>query len=138
MYDILQKTDRAAMYSSLELRSPFLSSAVAEYALTLPHHLLFRDQLGKRVLRQVAKSYLSDRTITRKKHGFPLPVSQLIRNDLRAVVDEVLIDRSNPMYQFLNFVRVESCWKEHTINGRDAGKALWALFMLAAFCRKQF
>jgi len=137
-YDILQKADRASMCASLELRSPFLSSGVAEYALRLPHELLFKAQTGKRVLRQLATAYLSERTIARKKHGFPLPVSHLIRHDLRPVVEESLGDRSNPMYQFLRFDVVDSCWQAHANGRRDFGKAIWALFMLAAFCRKQF
>ena len=137
-YDILQKTDRASMYSSLEVRSPFLSRTVANYALTLPHSLMLKGRTGKRILKRVAKSYLPANTIGRKKHGFALPVSNLIRNDLRDVVDATLQDRSNPMYQYLRFSDVKNYMQQHHTEKIDLGKKIWALFMLAAYCKKQF
>jgi asparagine synthase (glutamine-hydrolysing) len=137
-YDILQKTDRASMYSGLEVRNPFLSNTVANYALTLPHSALFKGFSGKRILKRVAESYLPASTIARKKHGFALPVSDLIRNDLRGEVSAMLTDNSNSMYQFLHFGEIQKYLQLHNSEKIDLGKKIWALFMLAAFCKKQF
>lgn len=136
--DILQKIDRASMYSSLEVRSPFLSRTVADYALTLPHSALLKGFRGKQILKRVAESYLPAGVIDRKKHGFALPVSDLIRNELRDVLETTLGDRSNPMYQFLRFREVNNYLQQHQLGKRDQGKKIWAVFMLAAFCKKQF
>jgi asparagine synthase (glutamine-hydrolysing) len=136
--DILQKIDRASMYNSLEVRSPFLSSQVVEYALTLPYSALFSGYAGKRLLRRVAGSYLSEETISRKKHGFPLPVSILIKGDLRDIVESTLINKSNPMYEYINFESVDAFWSQHMSGRRNFGKPIWALFMLAAFFRNLF
>ncbi len=136
--NILQKTDRASMYNSLEVRAPFLSSNVANYALSLPHSALLRGTTGKRILRSVAESYLPATIIARRKHGFALPVSTLVKGDLRDTVETVLMDSENPIYEHLHRSRVKEYWDQHTSGKRDYGKKIWALFMLAAFSRNVF
>ena len=136
--DILQKMDRASMYASLEVRNPYLSTAVSDYALSLPTQTLFKGITGKRILRSLASTYLQQHTITRRKHGFGLPVSALLRSDLRELAEAVLLDASNSMYQYIEFETVSGWWAQHTSNKRDRGKALWALLMLAGFFRNQF
>ena len=136
--DILQKTDRSSMYSSLEVRSPFLSSPVVESALKLPHSLLFKGGTGKLILKQLAKVYLPKSVIYKKKHGFALPVSDLLRRDLRPIVEEILLNKTNPMYQFIHYDRVNLHWQNHLSEKRDSGKTIWGLLMLAAFFKNQF
>ncbi len=136
--DILQKMDRASMYVSLEVRSPYLSVPVADYALTLPIDALFRGLTGKRVLRRLGRDYLPPQIITRRKHGFALPVSALLRSDLRDLADATLLDSSNAMYEHVSFETVSELWTQHCDKKRDYGKSLWALLMMAAFFRNQF
>jgi hypothetical protein len=62
----------------------------------------------------------------------------LIRHDLREVVAATLRDKSNPMYQYLRFSETEQYLQQHNSGKSDFGKKIWALFMLAAFCKKQF
>lgn len=133
--NILKKVDRASMYSSLEVRAPFLSSAVADFALSLPHSCLYKGQTGKQILRSVARQYLPTTVMKRKKHGFPLPVTALIRGDLRDIVETTLLAPDNPMYEFIRQDEVQRYWLQHTSHKADHGKKLWALFMLAAFFR---
>jgi len=137
-HDILTKMDRASMYASLEVRSPFLSNAVSDYAMSLPVNLLLRGGKGKYILGEVAQQYLPAPTIARKKHGFALPVSALLRTDLRDLAKTILLDRANPMYEHIEYDVVQSWWTRHVDAGRDHGKSLWALLMLAAFYRNHF
>jgi asparagine synthase (glutamine-hydrolysing) len=134
-HDILTKMDRASMYASLEVRSPFLSNAVSDMALSLPFDLLLRGGQGKYILRRAARDYLPEETISRKKHGFALPVSALLRSDLRDVAGSILLDSANAMYGLIDHDVVRTLWKQHVDSGRDNGKSLWALVMLAAFFR---
>jgi len=136
--DILQKMDRASMYVSLEVRSPYLSNSVADFALSLPMRALFRGMTGKRILRDVARSYLPQHTISRGKHGFGLPVAALLRGELQDVAAPILLDSSNAMYAYIDFATVDAWWAQHANSQRDRGKALWSLLMLAAFFRNQF
>ncbi|MDJ0905632.1 MAG: asparagine synthase (glutamine-hydrolyzing) [Woeseiaceae bacterium] len=137
-HDILTKMDRASMCVSLEVRSPFLANDVADIALRLPHETLLQGRDGKLVLRRIAASYLPDTTIARKKHGFALPVAALLRGDLRDLAAAILLDRANPMYAHVDHATVDAWWRAHVDRGRDHGKRLWALLMLAAFYRNQF
>jgi len=136
--DILQKTDRASMQHSFEVRSPFLTTHVADYALTLPHASLMKRLQGKHILKQVACAYLPKNIVFRKKHGFASPVSVLIKQDFREVVEAVLMDKTNPMYAYLHFDQVNLYWQQHVLGHRDLGKSIWSLFMLAAFFNNQF
>ena len=136
-HDILTKMDRASMYVSLEVRSPFLANDVADTALGLPHELLLRRRKGKLILRQLAARYLPEMPIARKKHGFALPVSALLRGDLKDLASGILFDAANPMYEHVNRETVDAWWRAHVDGGKDHGKRLWALLMLAAFCRNQ-
>lgn len=136
--DILQKMDRAAMHVSLEVRSPFLSAAVSEFALQLPVAESFYRSQGKRILRAVAAKYLDHATINRPKHGFALPVSELLRGDLRDLAEPILLDGANPMYEHIRRDAVSALWSSHVNDARDHGKSLWALLMMAAFFRNHF
>ena len=136
--DILQKMDRASMKVSLEVRSPYLSNAVSDFALSLPVAALLKGSKGKRILRDVARSYLPDEIIDRRKHGFALPVSALLRSDLREAAEATLLDSSNGMYELIRHDVVQSWWSQHSSGDRDNGKALLALLMMAAFFRNQF
>ena len=126
------------MYNSLEVRSPFLASDVAQFALRLPPQLLFHGGKGKIILRRVAESYLPQQTIKRRKHGFAMPVASMLREDFRDSVEPVLLDRGNPAWELLRYGEARRRWDEHVAGRRDHGKALWALFMLAVFCRRHF
>jgi len=137
-HDILTKMDRASMYASLEVRSPFLSNVVSDYALSLPINLLMRGGKGKFILGEMARSYLPASTVARKKHGFALPVSALLRTDLRDLASGILLDPSNAMYEHIDYDIVQTWWTLHVDAGRDFGKSLWALLMLGAFYRNHF
>jgi len=136
--DILQKMDRASMYNSLEVRSPYLSNQIADFALSLPMNFLLKGMTEKFVLREIGGRYLPEQTVERRKHGFGLPVSELLRSDLRELAESILLDSSNPMYQYINLEHVSGWWSQHTRKKRDHGKSLWCLLMMAAFFRNQF
>jgi len=72
--DILTKVDRMSMAESLEVRSPFLDSTLASYALALPAHLKVHGQVGKWVLRTALEARLPAAVLRAPKRGFSLPV----------------------------------------------------------------
>ncbi len=126
------------MHVSLEVRSPYLATAVSDFALSLPVAASFQGMTGKRILRTVAAKYLDDKTINRRKHGFALPVASLLRDELREIAESVLLDGANPMYEYIHHDQTRQLWSQHASNRHDHGKSLWALLWLAAFFRNQF
>jgi asparagine synthase (glutamine-hydrolysing) len=130
--DILTKTDRASMLNSLEVRSPFLSRALAEYACPLPTRLKLRGREKKYILKRLACRYLPERIAYRKKHGFAVPIGRLIRTLFWTQCRDVLMSTSNPVAGWFSRSTIEELLSEHAAGRNDHGKKLWALYIL--FC----
>ena len=81
LYDILQKADRMSMANSLELRVPFLDKEMLELAVQIPTRYRAWDEVTKRALRGAALSKIPERTANKKKLGFPVPLSDWLRED---------------------------------------------------------
>ncbi len=90
--DINAKVDIASMTHSLEVRCPFLDTAVIELAARLPGRMLARVR-GKYLLRRAARKVLPARTRWRIKRGFALPLERWMRRDLREMTHDVLFDK---------------------------------------------
>ncbi len=90
--DINTKVDIAAMAHSLEVRCPFLDTAVVEFASRLPRHMLMRWR-GKHLLRRAVRDIVPSAIVRRHKQGFGLPLRRWMREDLGPLVHDVLLDR---------------------------------------------
>jgi len=90
--DINAKIDIASMTHALEVRCPFLDTAVIEFAARLPSRMLMRLR-GKYLLRRATRRLLPRRTRHRVKQGFALPLERWMRRDLRELTRDVLLDR---------------------------------------------
>lgn len=130
--DILTKTDRASMFNSLEVRTPFLDRNVAEFACALPTSFKLRGRTRKYVLKQVARRYLPAEIVDRKKHGFAVPIGELIRTLFWERCCDVLLSRSNPVADWFERPAIVNLLAQHQSRRRDHGKKLWALFVLFA------
>ena len=128
--DILTKTDRAAMLNGMEVRAPFLDRAFADQAMALPLRMKLRGRTGKWALKQVARCYLPERIVTRRKHGFGVPIGGLLRTVLRARCEDTVLSRGNPAAAWFRRAELERLLAEHMAGTRDHGKRLWALHML--------
>jgi asparagine synthase (glutamine-hydrolysing) len=128
--DILMKSDRASMLNSLELRAPFLDRALAEYAMALPTRLKLRGRERKYLLKRVALRHLPPAIVHRKKHGFAVPIGELIRTPLLARVGDTLLSRRHPLADWFERAVLERLLDEHRRGRRDHGKKLWALYVL--------
>lgn len=130
--DILHKTDRAAMFNSLEVRAPFLHRPLAEFAAALPASLKIRNGSGKHILKQVARHYLPASVIERKKHGFAVPIGTLLRGPFRERLQDTLHSPSNPAAAWFNAAVLHGMVRDHLAGRKDHGKRLWALLVLFA------
>jgi asparagine synthase (glutamine-hydrolysing) len=133
--DILLKVDRSSMYVSLEVRTPFLGRAFAEYAMSLPSRDKIRGFTSKHLFRKLALRYLPRDVVERKKHGFALPLSRLLRGCLREPVGAALLDRSSRLHEWFDRNEIERLWYSHQ-TGSDHRKRIWTLFTLAAAAKR--
>jgi asparagine synthase (glutamine-hydrolysing) len=128
--DILTKTDRASMFNSLEVRAPFLSRDLAEYACGLPTGLKLRRGVKKYILKRLACRHLPERIAYRKKHGFAVPIGSLIRTLFWTRCRDVLMSTGNPVAGWYRRDAIEALLTEHATGRIDHGKKLWALYIL--------
>jgi asparagine synthase (glutamine-hydrolysing) len=128
--DILMKTDRAAMFNSLEVRAPFLDRGFADYASGLPSSLKLQGGTKKYILKKLALRYLPPTLVERKKHGFAVPIGRLLRTLFRERCRDMVLSRANPVAHWFDRAALERMVQEHMSGRHDHGKALWSLHML--------
>jgi asparagine synthase (glutamine-hydrolysing) len=88
--DILTKVDRASMAYSLEARLPLLDYRVVEFSMNVPHGLKYKDGKKKYLLKKLAHRYIPQDLLDRPKHGFGIPVTKWLKNDLKYLVEKHL------------------------------------------------
>jgi len=133
--DVLLKIDRSSMYVGLEMRAPFLGRAFAEYAMSLPSHDKINGLTTKYLFRKLALRHVPHEIIERKKHGFAVPLSRLLRESLKAPVEAALLDQGSPLHQWFHRSEIERLWASHQ-SGYDHRKKIWTLFSLAAAAKR--
>jgi asparagine synthase (glutamine-hydrolysing) len=88
--DINVKVDVASMAHALEVRCPFLDTAVVEFAARLPDAALMRVR-GKYILREAVRELVPKTILRRRKMGFGIPLEHWMRHNLRPLVRETLL-----------------------------------------------
>jgi asparagine synthase (glutamine-hydrolysing) len=133
-YDLLVKADRTSMAHGLELRSPFLDTALVEYAGSLPPDYLRRGLHTKRILRDAFRDILPQAIQKRGKMGFGVPLGTWFRGSLR----DYLHDHLGPgarLDEYLDRGAVSRLLDEHARGAADHGQRLWALLTLEIWLR---
>jgi asparagine synthase (glutamine-hydrolysing) len=133
--DLLVKADRCSMGHSLELRSPFLDTALIEYVARLPDRLLRRGRTTKWVLRKTFADAIPAEIRTRGKMGFGMPLGTWFRGKLRDYLHDMLRDGAS-CYEFVDRRYVEVVLQRHMSSAADHGFLLWALLTFEVWLRK--
>jgi asparagine synthase (glutamine-hydrolysing) len=133
--DLLVKSDRASMATSLELRSPLLDHRVLEVGLSLPDSLRFSGRRGKVALRRAFAHLVPPELASRGKTGFGIPLGAWFRGPLRELASDVLLGQRARMRGQLRHSAVERLLVEHVREERDHGHRLWCLLVLELWQR---
>jgi len=131
--DILCKVDRAAMWTSLETRVPFLDPEVIALAARLPMKMKIRDGTGKWALREVLYRHVPRALIDRPKAGFGIPVGAWLRGPLRDWAETLLSEQALARDGLLNPALIRADWADHLAGRRDLSSRLWIVLMLQAW-----
>ncbi len=129
--DLLVKMDRMTMAHGLEARSPFLDTALTEFAGSLPDSLKLRGFTTKRVLREAFRHLVPPSILDRRKMGFGVPLGRWLRSQMRPLVEDHLVSRDSPLFEHLRRDPVERLVREHLEGKRDHGQKLFCLITLS-------
>jgi asparagine synthase (glutamine-hydrolysing) len=125
-YDLLVKADRSSMLHSLELRSPFLDTALIEYVAALPDHLKRRGFTTKWILRKAFRDLIPRPIQERGKMGFGVPLGTWFRADLRDFVRDTFAPSAR-LYQYVRPEAVAHLLTEHDEGVHDHQDRIWLL-----------
>ena len=127
--DILTKVDRMSMKVSLEARVPLLDHHLAEFALSIPTRLKFRDGVGKWIFREAIRDLVPSSVLEKPKQGFGVPIVHWLRGPLRHRL-EALHGATSPIYQWCDPKATRRIIEEHQRGRRDHSYQLWRLLVL--------
>lgn len=133
--DLLVKTDRCTMASSLEARSPFLDRELVEYAAALPDDLKLRGRQTKFILRRAFADLLPQEIAARGKMGFGVPVGAWFRGALREYVRDLLLAPDARYREMLDGSFVERTVERHLAGTATLGPQLWSLVCFERWLR---
>jgi asparagine synthase (glutamine-hydrolysing) len=138
--DLLPKVDRMAMARGLEVRSPFLDTDLAEFALRLPPRTKIAGFSRKRVLKAAVGDLLPPDILHRPKRGFGVPLDRWFRTDLRRYVTSMLDAPKSRVGQHLDADAVRdlvAAQRAAPGGAGNLGHAVWTLLTLEVFLRRE-
>lgn len=135
--DVLKITDNSSMAWGQEIRVPFLDLEISHFASSIPADVLLKN--GKKwILKSILKQLQGNQFATRTKAGFGMPLNLWLQNKQGQQLLNYIRDRSNPIFQYLDFNQVNQLIEKHLSNKKDLAAELNALIVLAAWVKKEF
>lgn len=134
--DILVKVDRASMLTSLETRAPLLDHQLIEFMATIPASLKTKNYTGKYLLKKLAERYVPHEIIYRPKMGFMIPANHWFKGPLKLVVDNHLLDPVSEISKYIRLDAIKKMLEEHRRNVYDHSPAIFTLFYLELWLRR--
>lgn len=125
MQTLLNRMDRASMYSGLEARVPFADHRIIEYLWNVPWDMKTRDGVVKSLLRQSAKGLLPDDILFRKKSPYPKTYDTSYESLLIKRVENLIRNGGAPVLEFIDPQKLKQFLK----NPSDYGKPWYGQLM---------
>lgn len=101
---LLHVEDRVSMAHGLEARVPFLYQPLIDFVATIPADIKFKDGKMKHLLKQTYGQILPSQIINRKdKMGFPVPLNEWMRGELKNYVQDILRSGQNRQNNYIDY-----------------------------------
>jgi asparagine synthase (glutamine-hydrolysing) len=127
--DILVKVDRASMIHSLEVRAPFLDTALAEFVCRLPSPMKVRGKTRKYLLKKALEKKLPREILCRPKKGFGMPYAKWCQGPLKEMLLDTLSEDSLDRRKLFDVQWVKRLIKGFLENRTNTAKEIWTLFV---------
>ncbi|MGH3274139.1 MAG: asparagine synthetase B family protein, partial [Streptosporangiaceae bacterium] len=131
----LAYTDRASMAASVEVRVPFVDPVVARAAFSIPGDDKIRGRRGKVALKRAAQAWLPSEIVHRPKASFSAPLRAWVREDLRDVIQDVLVGGELTGSGMLRRDALAQLIAQDRAGREDRSKQIWQLLTLELWYR---
>lgn len=118
MQTLLDRMDRASMYSGLEARVPFADIRIMQYMYNVPWHMKSQGGVEKSLLRNAVKGLLPDSVLFRKKSPYPKTYDPAYEKLLADNLIEVIEEPSSPINRLVDKKKVYAFIHEKKDYGR--------------------
>lgn len=137
MGDILLKADKTSMANSLELRVPFLDKKVMELAGTIPLDCRVNTVTTKLALRKAAEKTLPERTATKDKLGFPVPIRVWLKEDkYYGIVKTAFLSEAAERY--FDTEKLVKLLDLHKSGKADVSRKIWTVYTFLVWYEQFF
>jgi asparagine synthase (glutamine-hydrolysing) len=126
------------MAYAIEGRPPLIDHRLVEFMFTLPSHYRIHRGVQKKLLKDVAASYLPKNVICRPKAPFVAPLRAWIRGPLAPMVGDVLSYDSVKRRGLLRPERVEQLVKNDREGIEDNSMLIWTFLTQELWFRTFF
>lgn len=125
----LRFNDRISMAYSTELREPFLDHRMVEFAFSLPVEYKIKDQVQKKMLRDLVKDSLGTSLSYAPKRPLQTPQREWFANDLKTLVEES-IDKieSSEFAEWFHCDKLRGEWSKYLAGDQDSSFHIWQWF----------
>lgn len=125
--DLLMKKDKMGMATSIEARVPFLDYTFVELAYQMPARMKVKRLATKYILKKAMERLIPKEIIYRKKEGFPTPISDWIKNELRDFTLDTLCSRSSLSHGLFDRDEVTKLVFDHVKGKEDNSRLIFPL-----------
>jgi asparagine synthase (glutamine-hydrolysing) len=132
----LTYTDRASMAASVEVRVPFVDKLVAEAAFAIPGADKIRGRQSKAALKDAAENWLPHEIVHRPKASFGAPLRAWVRNDLKELIGDVLVNGELTQQGILRKEQVNRLIADERAGREDYAKQIWQLLSMELWYRQ--
>lgn len=132
---ILNKVDRTGMAVSLENRIPLLDKDIIEFSWSLPTEFLSDGSVDKKILKQLLYQYVPQEMLDRPKHGFEVPLTKWLSNDLKDWADDSVRNSQLVSDGYLDRENINRLWDIFTQKQKHT-LLLWYVIQAEQWYRK--
>ncbi|HEY8420919.1 MAG TPA: asparagine synthase (glutamine-hydrolyzing) [Thermoclostridium sp.] len=133
MQTLLDRMDRASMFSGLEARVPFADHRIIEYVFNVPWDMKYRNGVEKSLLREACKNLLPDRLLYRKKSPYPKTYNPNYEKVLSEMFMDIINNPNCPIMSLIDREKALSFMKAPAEYGKPWFGQLMAAPQLLAY-----
>lgn len=133
---LMSKIDIASMQFGLEARSPLLDQELVEFAATIPLNMKYKNKTTKYILRKAFADLIPPEINKLPKRGFVMPTGNWIKNELKSLTKQLLLNKSAKIYEVLNFETIQQILQLHWQTETDFSAFIWRFIMLELWYRE--